>query len=293
MNQPRPTLTATVREAISRFIEQHSGVFLGPEKGYLLEHRLVPIITHYKLAGFEGLRERLIDRQDPELREKVLEAIVTHETAFFRDRHPFETLRHSVLPKVAQRWQAAREALGNRPNPIRIWCAACSTGQEPWSVAMAIQEWLPLSGVPGLASGDFAILATDLSAKVLEHARQGIYNETEVARGLTPGQISRFLHRQPGAKPTYQIKPELRSMVEFRRVNLRENLRSLGLFDLILCRNVLIYFTDPLKRQICEAFFHCLQPGGYLMLGAAESLFGITEVFQTERAGETLVHRKP
>ena len=293
MNQPRPTLTTLVREQLSRFIEQHSGVFLGPEKGYLLEHRLVPIINQYKLAGFEGLRERLIDRQDPELREKVLEAIVTHETAFFRDKHPYETLRHTILTRLAQRWQATRDTLGHRPTPIRIWCAACSTGQEPWSVAMAIHEWIPLSGVSGLGLGDFAILATDLSSKVLDHARQGIYTEADLARGMTPGQISRFLNRQPGAKPTFQMKAELRSMVEFRKANLRESFKSLGLFDLILCRNVLIYFADPLKRQICEGFFQSLLPGGFLMLGAAESLFGINELFQTDRQGETLVYCRP
>ena len=184
--------------------------------------------------------------------EKVLEAIVTHETAFFRDKHPYETLRHTILTRLAQRWQATRETLGHRPTPIRIWCAACSTGQEPWSVAMAIHEWIPLSGVSGLSLGDFAILATDLSSKVLDHARQGIYTEADLARGMTPGQISRFLNRQPGAKPTFQMKAELRSMVEFRKANLREGFKSLGLFDLILCRNMLMYLGEASRCKVLD-----------------------------------------
>ncbi len=293
LNPARPVLTEAIRQVLSTHIEQLCGIHLGPEKAYLLEHRLTPLINRYKLAGFEGLKERLVNRLDPEIRDRVIEAVATHETAFFRDRHPFEALRLTVLPQAAKRWQATRDSLGQRPRPIRIWSAACSSGQEPWSVAMAIQEWLPLCGVPGLAQGDFLILATDLSPPVLSHAREGIYTEAEVARGLTTGQRARFTVQLPGPKPRFQIKPELRAMVEFRCVNLLENAKGLGLFDVILCRNVLIYFTDALKRQICEMFHSMLMPGGYLILGAAESLFGITESFQTERAGDTLLFRKP
>ena len=293
MNPTKPVLTESIRQALSTHIEQLCGIHLGPEKAYLLEHRLTPLIHRFKLAGFEGLKERLVNKLDPEIRDRVIEAVATHETAFFRDRHPFEALRLTVLPQAAKRWQATRDALAQRPRPIRIWCAACSSGQEPWSVAMAIQEWLPLCGVPGLTAGDFSILATDLSSPILELAKEGIYTEAELARGLTPGQRARFTSLLPGTKPRFQMKPELRTMVEFRRINLLENVKSLGLFDLILCRNVLIYFTDGLKRQICEMFHAMLMPGSYLMLGAAESLFGITECFQTERSGDTLLFRKP
>lgn len=293
VNPVRPVLTESIRQMLSAHIEQLCGIHLGPEKAYLLEHRLTPLIQRFKLAGFEGLKERLVNKLDPEIRDRVIEAVATHETAFFRDRHPFEALRLTILPQAAKRWQATRDALGQRPRPIRIWCAACSSGQEPWSVAMAIQEWLPLCGVPDLTSKDFSILATDLSSHILEQAREGIYTEAEVARGLTPGQRARFTALVPGPKPRYQMKPDLRAMIEFRRVNLLENVKPLGLFDVILCRNVLIYFTDALKRQICEMFHAMLMPGGYLMLGAAESLFGITECFQTERAGDTLLFRKP
>lgn len=292
MNHQRPPLSTMVREALSKHIEQHCGIHLGPEKGYLLEHRLAPLLTQFKLQGFEGLRERLIDKQDSDLREKVLEAIATHETAFFRDKHPFDTFRHTVLPNVAKRWQATRDSIGAKPMPIRIWCAACSTGQEPYSVAMAIHEWLPLCGVPHLTASDFSILATDLSSRVLESAKKGTFNDQELARGMTPGQISRFMVKVPGLKPTHQFKPEIRSMVEFRRINLQESFKGLGLFDVIFCRNVLIYFTDVFKRQICECFHANLQPGGYLILGAAESLFGITDLFQTERVGDTLLYRR-
>lgn len=293
MNPTRPVLTESIRQALSTHIEHLCGIHLGPEKAYLLEHRLTPLIHRFKLAGFEGLKERLVNKLDPEIRDRVIEAVATHETAFFRDRHPFEALRLTVLPQAAKRWQATRDALAQRPRPIRIWCAACSSGQEPWSVAMAIQEWLPLCGVPGLTAGDFSILATDLSSPILELAKEGIYTEAELARGLTPGQRARFTSLLPGTKPRFQMKPELRTMVEFRRINLLENVKSLGLFDLILCRNVLIYFTDGLKRQICEMYHAMLMPSGYLMLGAAESLFGITECFQTERSGDTLLFRKP
>ena len=289
----RPPLTSVVQEAISRFIEQQCGIRLGPEKGYLVDHRLVPVLQHFQLTSFEALRDRLMDKQDHEMRDRVLEAITTHETAFFRDRHPFEALRQVVLPQAAKRWQATRASLGRAAGPIRIWCAACSSGQEPWSMAMAILEWLPLCGVPGLAAGDFHILATDLSARILEQAKRGAYTETEIARGLTPGQVARFLTRPVGAKALQEVRPELRSMVEFRRVNMQEPFRTQGFFDLILCRNVLIYFADPFKRQICESFHAMLHPGAYLMLGAAESLFGFTESFITQRHGDTLLYRRP
>jgi len=189
--------------------------------------------------------------------------MTTNETSFFRDSHPFDTLRKSLLPPLIERRAAART--------LRIWSAACSTGQEPYSLAMMIKDNFPI-----LSGWKVEIVATDLSPSVLERAREGVYSQFEVQRGLPIQMLMKHFDQQ---EPNWQIKRELRQTVNFRALNLLEDFSALGQFDVVLCRNVLIYFDQPTKTRILGAIARRIAPDGVLLLGGAESVFGLSDAF--------------
>ncbi|HVP38483.1 MAG TPA: protein-glutamate O-methyltransferase CheR [Candidatus Saccharimonadales bacterium] len=241
------------------YVREASGIVLGPDSAVLLESRLGPLLESAGLSTGTELLARLRDPRSTALRDRVMDRITTHETSFFRDRGPFDALRGSVLPELAERLQGQRAA--------RVWCAACSTGQEPYSVAMLADEMRPR-----LADLELEILATDLSREALARARSGVYSQLEVNRGLTPEHLKR--HFEPEGRH-WRISRPLRRMVQFRQQNLTSDSPPHGWFDVILCRNVLIYLDLGVRPRVFAALHEKLAPEGYLFLGAAESPQGM------------------
>ena len=257
-------------EFLRKMLKERSGLDLSSDKQYLVESRLIPLARRAGLSGIPDLVAKLRGGGPDPLTSEVVEAMTTNETFFFRDKIPFEHLKEAVLPALAQA-RAARRSL-------RIWCAASSTGQEPYSIAMCIREFAALAG------WRIEIVATDLSQAVLEKARAGLFSQFEVQRGLPIQHLMKYF-TQVGE--VWQLNADIRAMVQFRQLNLLQDFSHLGTFDVIFCRNVLIYFDQDTKAVIFERMAKGLEADGTLLLGAAESVVGITDAFRpvTERRG--------
>jgi chemotaxis protein methyltransferase CheR len=249
---------------------------VGEDKAYLVRHRLAPVARAAGCRSFEELARKLRGPDGAALHDPIVEAITTPETSFFRDERPFEAFRRELLPRLGE---AAR-----RGGRVRLWCAAAATGQEAYSLAMLADEHA------GAGAAGFTILATDISERVLEKARAAAYTAREVAQGLTPGRLARHFERRGEA---WVVRERVRRLVEFRRVNLMGPLGALGTFDAVFCRNVLIYFDVAARRGVCRRLHAALNPGGWLVLGAAENLYGVSDQFEAVRFADALVYRKP
>jgi chemotaxis protein methyltransferase CheR len=262
-------VTPSDYEYLRKLLKERSGLDLSADKQYLVESRLVPLARKSSLPGIPELVQKMRSGADA-LTGEVVEAMTTNETFFFRDKIPFDHLRETVIPALAQA-RAARRSL-------RIWCAASSTGQEPYSIAMCLKEAGVLSG------WRTEIIATDLSQAVLEKSRSGIFSQFEVQRGL-PIQLLVKYFTQNGE--LWQLNADIRGMVQHRQLNLLQDFSHLGVFDIIFCRNVLIYFDQATKVNIFDRLSRMLEPDGVLALGAAESVVGITNTFKPypERRG--------
>jgi chemotaxis protein methyltransferase CheR len=254
---------------IAALLRRRAGIVLTPDKAYLPETRLGPVLARFGLPTIDALAARLRARPEEAMERAVVEALTTHETSFFRDGRPFEHLA-ATLPRLS----AARPA----GQALRIWSAACAAGQEPYSIAMVAAEAVPGRRVD--------ILATDISREVLARAREGLYSQFEVQRGLPIRSLLRHF-RQEGAG--WRIAPELRACVRFEERNLLGELGGLGRFEVIFCRNVLIYFDAPTKTRVLEALARQLAPDGMLYLGGAETVIGLTESL-TPHGGERGVY---
>jgi len=274
---------------VRKVVHDLCGLVISDDKEYLVLSRLGPVVERNGLPSYEALVQALCQPNALPLQEQVIEAITTKETSFNRDGHPFEELRRSVLPELANRLIERRASPWAINPTARIWCAAVATGQEVYSVAMAISDFLAARPGIGLTLADFPVLASDISQKALATAREGRYTTLELVRGVTPEQRARYFRPE---KETWVVDPALRRSIEFRRLNLVQPLPNLGTFDLILCRNFLIYLDDGARRRLCQVFHQSLDPGGVLMIGAAESMYGVSDAFSTERHGNTVVHRK-
>ena len=248
-------------EYLRKFLKERSGLDLSSDKQYLVESRLIPLARRSGLAGIAELVAKIRSGSDA---SDVVEAMTTNETFFFRDKIPFDHLREAVLPALIQA-RAARRS-------IRIWCAASSTGQEPYSIAMCLKEM-----GAALAGWRVEIIATDLSQEVLEKSKTGIYSQFEVQRGL-PIQLLVKYFKQNGE--LWQIGADVRAMVQHRQLNLLHDFSQLGVFDVIFCRNVLIYFDQDTKINIFGRLAKTMEPDGFLVLGAAETVVGLTDVFK-------------
>jgi chemotaxis protein methyltransferase CheR len=244
-------------------LKDHSGLDLSADKQYLIESRLLPLSRKSGLAGISELVQKMKGGA-PTLVAQVVEAMTTNETFFFRDKVPFEHFRDSIMPEVLKA-RAARKS-------IRIWCAAGSTGQEPYSLAMSLKEMSA-----ALAGWRIEIIATDLSQEVLEKSKSGIYSQFEVQRGL-PIQLLVKYFKQNGE--LWQINADIRAMVQHRQLNLLHDFSQLGMFDVIFCRNVLIYFDQDTKINIFGRLAKTMEQDGFLVLGAAETVVGLTDVFK-------------
>jgi chemotaxis protein methyltransferase CheR len=257
-------------EYLRKFLRDHSGLDLSADKQYLIESRLLPLARKAGLSGISELVQKLQGGSSA-LVTSVVEAMTTNETFFFRDKVPFDHFRDTIMPEII-RARAGRKS-------VRIWCAAGSTGQEPYSLAMCLKEM-----GASLTGWRVEIIATDLSQEVLEKSRAGIYSQFEVQRGLPIQMLVKYF-KQTGE--TWQIIPELRAMVQHRQLNLLHDFSQLGTFDVIFCRNVLIYFDQDTKINIFNRFTRLIEPDGFLVLGAAETVVGLTDAFRPipERRG--------
>ena len=246
---------------IAAFLKERSGLIITQDKTYLLETRLTAILREHNLAGLPALAEHLRQPGPSAVKGKVVDAMTTNETSFFRDSYPFDTLRQSVIPGLIERRATTRS--------LRIWSAACSTGQEPYSLAMMMKDNFPI-----LAGWKVEIIATDLSPTVLDRAREGLYSTFEVQRGLPIQMLVRHFDQE---EPNWRIRRDIRQTISFRPLNLLEDFSSLGQFDIVLCRNVLIYFDQPTKTRILTNITRRIAPDGALLLGGAESVFGLCD----------------
>ena len=251
-------------ELVSALLKERSGLSLTPDKVYLLESRLGPVARRHALAGLPELIDRL-RRQKPEpLARDVVEAMTTNESFFFRDVKPFEAFRTAMLPRL-------REArVGTRT--LRIWSAACSHGQEAYSLAMLLEEHRAQ-----LEGWRIEIVATDIAEQVMARAREGLYSQFEVQRGLPIRMLTKHFAKEGDS---WRLSPTIRGMVSFRRFNLLDDPRPLGRFDVVFCRNVLIYFDPPTKARVLAGIARQLAPDGFLVLGAAETVLGVSDALR-------------
>lgn len=243
------------------YLKSRSGLALGPEKRYLIESRLVPVCRRFNLPGLPELASALKFARDATMERAVVEAMTTNETFFFRDRMPFDLFRDVLLPRALEARSATRR--------LRIWCAAASTGQEPYSLAMLLQD-----AASKLAGWSVEIVGTDISTEVLDRARSGLYSHFEVQRGL-PVQLLVKYFTQVGEQ--WKISPSIISAVDYRPLNLLHAFDHLGQFDIVFCRNVLIYFDAPAKADVLRRIAKQLAPDGSVLLGAAETVIGLTD----------------
>jgi chemotaxis protein methyltransferase CheR len=255
------------------WIYKESGIVIEVDKHYLLEARLLPIAKKQQVDTLNDLCSLLRATAGGPLRQQVVEAMTTHETLFFRDLSQYDALRSTVLPQLMEQRKLSRQ--------LTVWSAASSSGQEAYSLAMMLLEM-------GLKDWRIQITGTDLSEQILERARQGRYMQIEVNRGLPVSYLVKYFTRH-GLE--WQLKDEVRSMVKFQRFDLRENFRPLGLFDLIFCRNVLIYFDTETKKKILAKIRGALNTGGYLLLGGAETTLSLVDTFQRVAIGSGVLHR--
>ena len=249
---------------LRRLVKERSGLVLSADKQYLVESRLLSVARKSGLGGLSELVQQLKGANAQALVVEVVEAMMTNESFFFRDKLPFEHFRDTIIPTLV----AARA--GQRR--IRIWCAAASTGQEPYSLAMCLKEMAPL-----VTGWRIDILATDISNEVLDKAKAGVYSQFEVQRGLP---IQMLIKHFTQIGETWQIAPEIRAMVQFRPFNLLNDFASLGSFDAVFCRNVLIYFDQQTKVSVLDRMARTVERDGYLVLGAAETVVGLTDSFK-------------
>lgn len=249
---------------ISQLVRDRSGLVLNKDKAYLLESRLMPIARKRGMAGLEDLAQELRTKNETALIQEVVEAMTTNESFFFRDVKPFDLFRDAIMPDVL-RTRASQRSL-------RVWCAAASSGQEPYSLAILLKEM-----GDKLNGWRTEIVGTDISRDILAKAKQGTYSQFEVQRGLPIQLLLKYFDKNG---ETWEIKPEIRSMVQYKEYNLLDKLGALGKFDVVFCRNVLIYFDQETKGRVLDEIANLMPPDGVLFLGGAETVLGVSDRFR-------------
>ena len=267
-------MTPADYEYISNFLLGTSGLALGSGKEYLVEARLIPLAQSLGLEGISELVLELKKGAELKVTSGVTEAMTTNETSFFRDKTPFEELKNHLLPKLIEARKISKR--------LKIWCAAAATGQEPYTISMILDD-----SFPQLRDWTVEILATDIDQQALERSRSGIYTQFEMQRGLPIQMLMKYFEQ---IETGWQIKENMRNTIQWKQLNLLDNFNRLGKFDIIFCRNVLIYFQQETKKDILERFRTMIQDDGYLYLGAAETVLGITEAFDRIREYKSAVY---
>jgi chemotaxis protein methyltransferase CheR len=267
---------------LQHLIEEVCGIAIGDEKQYLIESRLAKLVTENGCDTYQQFVTLCKTRMSPQLKLKLIDAMTTRETLWFRDIHPYETLKESFLPALAD----IRKKTGR---PVRIWSAACSSGQEPYSIAMCVLEYAQEKRDDSLLNGGLLIKATDIAPTSITLSKLGRYDQISMARGLSDARKNRFFTQQG---KVWAVNEEVKKMVSFEPFNLQEDPSRLGSFEMIFMRNVAIYFAKPFKIQLLNNLAKVLQPDGKLIIGSTESLVGLPVPFGSERAGKTIYYRK-
>ena len=271
---PAPRISPENFDFLCKAIYNDSGIVLDQTKSYLLEARLTPLAKSEGAGTIDSLCNLIRAAGGQRVRERVVEAMTTNETLFFRDVKPFEALKDTLIPEITRR---------QRDKTLRIWSAACSSGQEPYTIAMI---WRELN-IPGW---ELSLLGTDLSDEMLERARKGRYLQLEVNRGLPASYLVKNFERDDS---DWVIRPEVRAMIQWQKFNLKDSMGAFGPFDIVFCRNVLIYFDTETKAKILGNIRGALKPGGYLVLGASETTLTVDESYERVRAGRAVVYQNP
>lgn len=259
------------------FLEQQSGIVLGASKQYLIVSRLSPLVSQFNLSSISELIEKTMNVANRQVRLEVIDAMTTNETLWFRDGYPYEMLKETILPELAKT---------HTMSPIKIWSAASSSGQEPYSIAMTCFE----TNIPRLKTpAGVQIVGTDISPTMLSLCKQGMYDYIALNRGLSAERKKMFFTKV--SEQCMSVNEEIKRLVNFKLFNLLEHYGSMGKFDVIFCRNVLIYFSPQVKSKIINQLAQSLNPNGYLFLGASESVTGLTDRFDMERHEHGIVFR--
>ncbi|MCG7815076.1 protein-glutamate O-methyltransferase CheR, partial [Alteromonas sp. MCA-1] len=259
------------------FLEKQCGIVLGDNKQYLVRSRLASLLYKHKYESADELIDVVVKGFDRTLLQNVIDAMTTNETLWFRDNYPFDLLVKELLPTLSAKNQK-----------LRIWSAACSSGQEPYSIAMSVLEYQRQR--PGALRAGVEIVATDLSTEMLQKCELGIYDELSLARGLSPQRRQAFFQQNDSG--LMQVKPDVRRMVSFRSLNLLSSYAALGRFDIVFCRNVLIYFSAEVKQRILQQIAGQLQPQGVLFLGASESISAASDTYSMVKCHPGLYYQK-
>ena len=267
-------LTPEDYAAFRTFLQEVSGIVLGDNKQYLVTSRLSRLMQETGLESFGALMRQL--KIDSKLRHRIMDAMTTNETSWFRDSYPFDILKEHILPELAK----------GQPRQIRIWSAACSTGQEAYSISMTIAEYQLAN--PGALSTFIEIVGTDISPTVLKMARDAVYDEINIVRGLSEERRDRYLVKQDDK---WKMRDAIKAPARFAELNLLNSYSLLGKFDIIFCRNVLIYFSTESKTDILNRMAQILNPGGYLILGGSESPTGYSPAYEMVRYQQGVIYR--
>lgn len=262
-----------------KYIYEICGISLDQTKGYLIETRLSPLVKEAGVSTFAELYYRAKSDSTQRLKRLIVDAITTNETSFFRDASPFDLIQHKLVPELIDR----RNRAGRKPVPIRVWSAACSTGQEVYSIGMAL---LTLLG--DLRGYDVRILGTDISDKAVAQASHGYYNKLELDRGMPPDKVRKFFTLEGDR---WKVRDELRALATFKTMNLLEPFTFPVPFDIVFCRNVAIYFTEPDRIRLYRGIRRWLAPDGALIIGSTESLSGLCPEFESQRHVRSVFYR--
>lgn len=259
------------------FLEQQCGIVLGDNKQYLVKSRLAPLMQRFNVASLSELVTKTLSPFERQLRSAVIDAMTTNETLWFRDTYPYELLKKQILPELEKDHRT-----------VKIWSAASSSGQEPYSIAMTGLEYQ--QSRPGSFGMGLQILGTDISNAMLEHCQRAEYDGLALSRGLSPERRSKFF--EDSGNGMMRVRDAVRKNVTFRHLNLLDSYTLLGKFDIIFCRNVLIYFSPEVKAKIIKQFAQALNPRGYLFLGASESLTSTNTEFEMIRCNPGIIYRR-
>ena len=259
-----------------QFLEQQCGIVLGDSKMYLVKSRLSPLMARFNVESLPDLVSRTLKPTERQLRSAVIDAMTTNETLWFRDTYPYELLKNKLLPEL------------DKGRPVKIWSAASSSGQEPYSIAMTINEYKTQPGVNSRSM--FSVIGTDISNTMLDICKNAEYDSLALSRGLSEDRKRRYF--DDSGHGMMQVKADIRRTVNFRHLNLLDSYQLLGKFDIIFCRNVLIYFSPEIKSEIINKFASQLNPNGYLILGASESMSGLSDQFDMIRCSPGIVYQK-
>ncbi len=267
----RAKVTPDEFQLLKKYIYESSGIALEKGKEYLLETRLNSLLDEYGCSTFRDLYFKSKADSTNKIEEKIIDAISTNETYFFRDKAPFELLQHKILPDLIDK----RSKNSTLKPSLKLWSAASSTGQEIYSIAMTLNEM-------GISTNNYNIklLGTDISDSAVAQASYGSYNKFEVSRGLEQTRLNRYFDK---IEDKWRINDQIRIMVQFKKMNLMKSFAGIGKFDIILCRNVMIYFTEEDRKRIYTNLARALEPDGYLLIGSTESLTNVTDLFQSQR----------